>query len=155
MKFFDRKGLLYFSLFCLFSCDDFDGDVLRKYLPQEVADAPVIYNERDILFCAVSIYRAPKNQIRSSKPLSKPNRSSSDWMVLPIKGKMKSGSFGEQALSDGDDCMEKEAQRILGFDTLTERYWNAGRGYFIEVNHDLILIHDTDLNLFIVSARAR
>jgi len=49
----NRDLLSFITLMSLASCG-FNGDVLRKFLPGEVANAEAIYNERDLLICAVS-----------------------------------------------------------------------------------------------------
>ncbi len=138
----------------LTSCG-FDGDELREYLPPEVADAPSIYNERDILFCAVSIYQLANDTQNADLPFSRPNRSTTDWLQLPLEGKVDYGSFSAQALFDGNECFDREAQNIIGLRTLSEYYSSERQGFFIELRHDLILVHDTERNLIIISSRAR
>ena len=133
----------------------FDGDELRKYLPSEVAAASSLYNERDILFCAVSIYQVPEEADFDNLPLSKPSDSTTDWLPLPLEGKVEDGSFAAQALYDGDECFDSAARQILGFEKLSEYYSSDKQGFFIELRHDLILIHDTDLDLIVISSRAR
>lgn len=65
-------------IFGLNACG-FDGDELREYLPTEVRNAISLYNERDLLFCAVSIYQVPDQTDFEQIPLTEPNRSE----VLP------------------------------------------------------------------------
>ena len=138
----------------LTSCG-FDGDELREYLPLEVADAPSIYNERDILFCAVSVYQLANDTQNTDVPFSRPNRSTTDWLQLPLEGKVDYGSFSAQALFDGNECFDREAQNIIGLRKLSEYYSSERQGFFIEIRHDLILVHDTERNLIIISSRAR
>ena len=138
----------------LTSCG-FDGDELREYLPPEVTDAPSIYNERDILFCAVSIYQLANDTQNADVPFSRPNRSKTDWLQLPLEGKVDYGSFAAQALFDGNECFDREAQDIIGLRKLSEYYSSEQQGFFIEVRPDLIVVHDTERNLIIISSRAR
>ena len=149
-----RNSSLFALVFSFTACG-FDGDELREYLPAEVAKAPSLYNERDILFCAVSIYQVPDEADFERLPLSKPNRSTTDWLSLPLDGKMDFGSFAAQALFDGDSCLDTEAKQILGLDRLSEYYSSNRQGFFIELRHDLILVHDTELDLIVISSRAR
>ncbi len=81
-------------------------------LPVEVANAPSLYNERDILFCAVSIYQVPDEMEFEQFPLTKPRRSTTDWLRLPVGENIDFGSFAAQALYDGDDCFDREARHI-------------------------------------------
>ena len=133
----------------------FDGDQLREYLPLEVADASSIYSERDILFCAVSIYELADTPTNTDVPFSIPNRSTTDWLQLPLEGKVDYGSFAAQALFDGNECFDRKAQNITGLPKLSYYYSSDQQGYFIEIRHDLILVHDTVRNLIIISSRAR
>ena len=133
----------------------FDGDELREYLPSEVSDATSTYNERGLLVCAVSIYQLPDAAQSMDLPLSVPNRSTSDWAQLPLDGKVDVVSFAAQALFDGDRCFDREAQIVTGLTKLSEYYSAKHKGYFIEIKSDLILVHDTERNLIIISSRAR
>lgn len=133
----------------------FDADELREYLPPEIANAPGLYAERGILFCAVAIYQLPKDTALDDIPLSKPDLSTSDWRSLPFEGKVEVGSFAAQALFDGDGCFDHEAKRITGLSRLSEYYSSERTGFFIELGHDLVLVHDTGLNVVIISSRAR
>jgi hypothetical protein len=133
----------------------FNGEELRKYLPVEVANAPSLYNESDILFCAVSIYQVPDEMEFQQFPLTKPRRSTTDWLRLPVGENIDFGSFAAQALYDGDDCFDREAMRITGLDELSDYYSSERQGFFVELRHDLILVHDTELDLIIISSRAR
>ncbi len=137
------------------SACSFDGEELRKYLPPEIADAPVLYSERDILFCAVAIYQLSDDTDLDGLPFSKPDRSTMDWLQLPLEGKVDYGSFVAQALFDGNDCFDREAQRITGLSQLSEYYSSERTGFFIELRHNLVLVHDTALNVIIISSRAR
>ncbi|MEM9477989.1 MAG: hypothetical protein AAGA71_22135 [Pseudomonadota bacterium] len=138
------------------SACSFDGEELRKYLPVEIAEAPVLYSERDILFCAVAIYQLPEGIEQDDLPLSEPDRSTSEWLELPLDGQVDvETSFATQALFNGDDCFESEAQQITGLSKLSDYYSSERTGFFIEVRHDLILVHDTTLDMIIISSRAR
>ena len=68
---------------------------------------------------------------------------------------MDYGSFAAQALFDGNECFDREAQDITGLRKLSEYYSSEQQGYFIEVRHNLIVVHDTERNLIIISSRAR
>lgn len=149
-----RNSCLNALVFGLAACG-FDGDELREYLPVEVANAPSLYNERDILFCAVSIYQVPDEMDFEQFPLSEPNRSTTEWLRLPLDGKVDFGSFAAQALYSGDDCFDDEARRITGLGRLSDYYSSERKGLFIELRHDLILVHDTELDLIIISSRPR
>ena len=149
-----RNPSLCALVFSLTACR-FDGDELREYLPTEVAHAPSLYNERDILFCAVSIYQVPDQADFERLPLAKPNRSTTDWLQLPLDGKVDYGSFAAQALFDGNECFDNEAKHITGLDKLSEYYSSERQGFFIELHHDLILVHDIKLDLIVISSRAR
>ena len=137
----------------LTSCG-FDGDELREYLPPEVVDAPSIYNERDIFVCAVSIYQLANDTQNANVPFSRPNRSTTDWLQLPVEGKVDDGSFAARAIFDGNECFDREAQDIIGLRKLSEYYSSEQQGFFIEVHYDLILVHDTERNLIIISSSA-
>lgn len=154
MKSLWRRGFWLLGLIvCVTSCG-FDGDVMRKYLPSEVSDAPSVYNERNILFCAVSIYELSENADFESLPLSKPSQSTTEWQRLPLDGNIET-DFAVQALFNGDECFDSEAQRITGLSRLSEYYSSERQGFFIELRHDLVLVHDTALNSIIISSRAR
>ena len=155
MKISPTKSSACLILFAALMSCGFDGDELREYLPSEVATAQSLYNERDILFCAVSIYRVPDEPELEHLPLSKPNRSTTDWLPLPLDGKVEYGSFAAQALFDGNDCFDSEARQITGLDKLSEYYSSENSGFFIELRHDLVLVHDTELDLIVISSRAR
>lgn len=142
------------SAITLAACS-FDGEVLREYLPSEVSKAPSIYNKRDILVCALSIYQLPGSAQHMDVPLSKPDHSSSDWFQLPLAGKVEYASFATQALFDGNECFDLEAQRITGLRQLSEYYSADQQGYFIELRDSLILVHDIVRNMIIISSRAR
>lgn len=133
----------------------FNGEVFRSHLPTEVSGAPSIYNERGLVFCAVSIYSLPDSIQRMDTPLSTPDHATSDWMQLPLEEKVDYGSLVAQALESGDACFDKEAQRITGFAELSEYFSTNRPGYFIQVESDLILVHDITRSLVIVSANAR
>lgn len=155
MELLSTKSSVCLVLISILAACGFDGDELREYLPSEVATAPSLYNERDILFCAVSIYQVPDESDFEHLPLSKPNQSTTDWLPLPFDGKVKYESFAAQALFDGNDCFDNEAMQITGFDKLSEYYSSEHGGFFIELKHDLVLIHDTELDLIVISSRAR
>ncbi|MBM1556798.1 hypothetical protein JQV19_09070 [Sulfitobacter mediterraneus] len=146
-------GLWFLGIATILTSCGFDGDQLREYLPSEIADAPSIYNERDIFICAVSIYQLEDGPPYTEMPFSKPTRSTSDWLQLPLEGKVDYGSFAAQALSYGNECFDSEAQKITGLRILLEYYSSNRKGYFIEVRHDLILVHDTERRLIIISSR--
>ncbi len=149
-----RRFQIISVLMCLSACS-FDGEELRKYLPVETAEAPVLYSEREI-FCAVAIYQLPDGIEPDDLPFSEPDRSTSEWLELPLDGHVDvETSFAAQALFNGDDCFEREAQQITGLSKLSEYYSSERTGYFIEVRHDLILVHDTTLNMIILSSRPR
>ncbi len=86
---------------------------------------------------------------------SKPNRSTTDWLSLPLDGKVEYGSFAAQALFDGNECFDSEARQITGLDKLSEYYTSDNSGFFIELRHNLVLVHDTELDLIVISSRAR
>lgn len=155
MRLSQTKKIWFYGLaFGLTACD-FSGDELREFLPLEVANAPSIYNERDILFCAVSIYQVPDENSFEQLPLAKSERSRSDWLRLPLNGNADYGSFAAQALYAGDDCFDSEAKRITGMDQLSNYYSSERNGFFVELGHNLILVHDTDFDLIIISSRSR
>jgi hypothetical protein len=149
-----KTCLPYVLVFGLAACG-FDGNELRRYLPTEVRNAISLYNERDLLFCAVSIYQLPEAADLEDLPLTKPSEATTDWLELPLAGKIDYGSFASQALYDGDNCFDNEAIQIMGMGKLSEYYSSERQGYFVEVRHDLILVHDTELNLIVISGRAR
>ncbi|MGB0913119.1 MAG: hypothetical protein ACPGSW_06005 [Phaeobacter italicus] len=149
-----RQFLVLVAAITLTACN-FDGDELREYLPSEVSSAQSIYNERDILFCAISIYQLSDSAQHMDLPLSTPDRSTSEWLELPLDGKVDFSSFAAQALFDGNDCFDREAQEITGLTKLSEYYSANRKGYFIEIRRDLILVHDTARDLIIISSRAR
>ncbi len=149
-----KNSWLYALVLSVTACG-FDGDELREYLPLETANATSLYNERDILFCAVSIYQVPDEMDFEQLPLSKPSRATTDWLRLPLDGKIDYGSFAVQALYAGDECFDNEARRITGLNKLSNYYSSERQGFFIELRHDLILVHDTDLDVIIISSRPR
>lgn len=138
------------------SACSFVGEELRKYLPVEIAEAPVLYSERDILFCAVAIYQLPEGIESDDLPLSEPDGSTSEWLELPLDGQVDVEiSFATQALFDGDNCFDSDAQQVTGLSKLSDYYSSERTGFFIEVRQDLILVHDTTMNMIVISARAR
>lgn len=151
------KLAFVFALILALNACGFDGDELREYLPPEVMNATSLYNERDLLFCAISIYQVPDQVDFEQLPLTKPSRSSTDWMSLPIQNEAAviEESFAVQALFQGDDCFDSEAKRITGLGKLSDYYSTERPGFFIELRHDLILIHDLERSLVIISSRAR
>ena len=151
------KFTFVFTLILTLNACGFDGDELREYLPPEVTNATSLYNERDILFCAVSIYQVPDQADFVQLPLTEPYRSSTDWIPLPVnnEGTVIEQSFAVQALFHGDECFDSEAKLLTGLGKLSDYYSTERQGFFIELRHDLILIHDLERSLIIISSRAR
>ena len=153
------RGKLTFVFALIFGLNacGFDGDELREYLPTEIRNATSLYNERDLLFCAVSIYQVPDQTDFEQLPLTEPNRSSTNWIPLPVNnaGTAIEESFAAQAVFDGDECFDSEAKRITGLKKLSDYYSTERQGFFIGSRPDLILIHDLERSLIIISSRSR
>ena len=155
MKVLRARVLWLIGAALTFAACRFDGDELREFLPIEVSSSPSIYNERDLLLCAVSIYQLTDSAKLMDIPLSKPKRSTSEWQQLPMIGKVDFGSYATQSVFDGNNCFDRAAQEITGLTKLSEYYSSDQQGHFIEIGYDLVLVHDSARSLIIISARAR
>ncbi|MEP5762768.1 MAG: hypothetical protein ABJ327_26305 [Litoreibacter sp.] len=151
------KLAFVFALILALNACGFDGDELREYLPPEVMDATSLYNERDLLFCAVSIYQVPDQIDFEQLPLTEPNRSSTNWLQLPVNdaATVIEEDLTAQALFYGDECFDSEAKRITGLRNLSDYFSTERKGFFIGLRPDLILVHDLERSLIIISSRPR
>ena len=154
MRLWVRLGLGAVALIVVVFASRFDGDVLREYLPEEVSSSASVFNERNLARCAISIYEIDNDFDLGNLPFSKSELASTDWLRLPVKGKLDEGSYAVQALYDGDDCFDSDAQRILKLRKLSEYYTSERMGFFLELRPYLILIHDIENDVIVISARS-